>query len=149
MKSFVEWMRAQSETAWTYNVIRSWRFHSAVSISLAKPTSSSCYSHQSNKPQILEVHLPNIPHTTPISKATLVALNWKCHCDEILVTGYTGCYINAPSQQKFRHWLHLALSKCHFDDIFFTGCTESCHFDNFRCSQWRNFPQNNDISIPM
>ena len=29
----------------------------------------------------------------------------------------------------------------HFDKIFVTGCTEteSCHFDNFQCSQWRKF----------
>ena len=24
--------------------------------------------------------------------------------------------------------------KCHFDEIFITDCTESCHFENFRCS---------------
>ena len=24
---------------------------------------------------------------------------------------------------------------CHFDEIFVTGCTESCHLDNFQCSQ--------------
>ena len=38
--------------------------------------------------------------------------------------------------------------KCyHFDKIFVTGCTESCHFDNFRCSQWWKFHQNEDISF--
>ena len=38
--------------------------------------------------------------------------------------------------------------KCsHFDEIFITGCTESCHFDNFRCSQWWRFRQNEDISV--
>ena len=36
--------------------------------------------------------------------------------------------------------------KCrHFDEISITGCTESCHFDNFRCSQWWKFCQNDDI----
>ena len=29
----------------------------------------------------------------------------------------------------------------HFDAIFVTGCTESCHNDNFQCSQWRKFHQ--------
>ena len=32
--------------------------------------------------------------------------------------------------------------KCrHFDEIFITGCSESCHFDNFQCSssKWRHF----------
>ena len=36
---------------------------------------------------------------------------------------------------------------CHFDDILITDCTESCHFDNFRCSQWLKFRQNDDISV--
>ena len=36
---------------------------------------------------------------------------------------------------------------CHFDEIFVTGCTESCHFDNFQCNQWRRFHQNDDIFI--
>ena len=35
---------------------------------------------------------------------------------------------------------------CHFDEIFITGCAESCQNDNFRCRQWRKFHQN-DISI--
>ena len=38
--------------------------------------------------------------------------------------------------------------KCHhFDEIFITGCTESCQNDNFQCSQWRKFRQNDDISV--
>ena len=36
--------------------------------------------------------------------------------------------------------------KCHFDEIFITGCTGRWHFDNFCCSQWWKFCQN-DISI--
>ena len=35
----------------------------------------------------------------------------------------------------------------HFDEIFIIGCTESCHFDNFRCGQWWRFRQNEDISV--
>ena len=34
-----------------------------------------------------------------------------------------------------------------FDEIFITGCTESCHFDNFQCSQWWRFRQNDDIFV--
>ena len=38
--------------------------------------------------------------------------------------------------------------KCHhFDEIFITGCTESCQNDNFQCRQWRKFRQNDDISV--
>ena len=35
----------------------------------------------------------------------------------------------------------------HFDGILITGCTGSCHFDNFQCSQWWKFHQNEDISV--
>ena len=34
----------------------------------------------------------------------------------------------------------------HFDKISIIGCTGSCHFDNFHCSQWWEFHQNEDIS---
>ena len=38
--------------------------------------------------------------------------------------------------------------KClHFDEIFITGCTESCQNDNFRCSQWWKFHQNDVIFV--
>ena len=38
--------------------------------------------------------------------------------------------------------------KClHFDGIFITGCTESCQNDNFRCSQWWRFHQNDHIFV--
>ena len=38
--------------------------------------------------------------------------------------------------------------KCrHFVEIFITGCTGSCHFDNFQCSQWWTFHQNEDFSV--
>ena len=36
---------------------------------------------------------------------------------------------------------------CHFDEIFIAGCIGSCHFDNFRCSQWWKFHQNEGISV--
>ena len=50
----------------------------------------------------------------------------------------------APSS----HWRLPLKRKClHFDEIFITGCTESCQNDNFRCSQWWNFHQNDDIFV--
>ena len=39
--------------------------------------------------------------------------------------------------------------KCHFDEIFITGCTRSCQNDNFWCSQWWKFHQNENISISL
>ena len=35
----------------------------------------------------------------------------------------------------------------HFDEIFIAGCTGSCHFDNFQCSQWWKFCQNDKIFV--
>ena len=38
--------------------------------------------------------------------------------------------------------------KClHFDEIIITGCTGSCQSDNFQCSQWWKFRQNDDIFV--
>ena len=34
-----------------------------------------------------------------------------------------------------------------FDKIFINGCTWSCQNDNFQCSQWWKFHQNDDISV--
>ena len=43
---------------------------------------------------------------------------------------------------------HTLKRKClHFDEIFITGCTESCQNDNFQCSQWWKFHQNDDIFV--
>ena len=43
-------------------------------------------------------------------------------------------------------WCHATQKCCHFDKISITACTGSCHCDNFQCSQWWKFCQN-DISI--
>ena len=50
----------------------------------------------------------------------------------------TGAYYFRPALKR---------KCCHFDEILITDCTESCHFDNFRCSQWWKFRQNDDISV--
>ena len=36
---------------------------------------------------------------------------------------------------------------CHFDKIFITDCTGSCQNDNFKCSQWWKFHQNDNIYV--
>ena len=40
-----------------------------------------------------------------------------------------------------------SIRKCYFDEIFLSGCTGSCHFDNFQCSQWWRFHQNDNIFV--
>ena len=47
-----------------------------------------------------------------------------------------------------KNYAHALKRKClHFDEIFITGCTESCQNDNFQCSQWWKFHQNDDIFV--
>ena len=50
---------------------------------------------------------------------------------------------------KWRHFRFRTLKrKClHFDEIFITGFTGSCQNDNFQCSQWLKFRQNDDIFV--
>ena len=74
-----------------------------------------------------------------------------CHDSTTIIT------VNAQNRCTYRidykmwKWCSIAQPlkrKCHhFDEIFVTGCTESCHFDNFRCSQWWKFHQNDDIFV--
>ena len=51
----------------------------------------------------------------------------------------------------FEGWLSQSLTqtrKClHFDEIIINGCTGSCQSDNFQCSQWWKFRQNDDIFV--
>ena len=70
--------------------------------------------------------------------------HWDVHVMTLReVTGYTWksrrvtCSLPWTLKRKCRH----------FDEIFVTGGTEICHFDNFRCSQWWKFHQNDDISV--
>ena len=38
--------------------------------------------------------------------------------------------------------------KCrHFDEIFVTGCTGRCHFDNVQCCPWLKFRQNVNVFV--
>ena len=56
-------------------------------------------------------------------------IHWKEKPSVWLVTGCTGRYFD----------------NC--DKIFVTHCTENCHIDNYRRSHWRNFRQNDNISV--
>ena len=80
------------------------------------------------------------------------------------VVTHTSCWTNSHVDGDFMLWgsyyitgidavgmilIYISLKqKCrHFDEIFITGCTESCQNDNFRCSQWLKFHQNDNISV--
>ena len=70
-------------------------------------------------------------HQTELSQSRLYAHN----STQYICTGKKG---NTMTQKRKCH---------HFDEIFITGCTESCQNDNFQCRQWRKFRQNDDISV--
>ena len=96
------------------------------------------------------------PSSNPSYLTLIFVPDWpiRIHIQRILVTYYAYWYV------FFRVIMIVAIRgaivshrptlerKCHhFDEIFVTGCTESCHFDNFRCSQWWKFHQNDDIFV--
>ena len=67
------------------------------------------------------------------------AFIWYC-VGENKFEGKYACFRNSSFASLKR--------KCYnFEEIFATGRTGSFHFDNFRCSQWRKFLQNDDISV--
>ena len=75
-----------------------------------------------------------------IAYCVTIVWNWECrHSFDIS---------NSAAKVVPRINISTLKRKCrHFDEIFITGCTGSCHFDNFQCSQWWKFHQNEDISV--
>ena len=65
-------------------------------------------------------------HVSKRSPWSIGALFYLCHC----------CLQSSLTLKR----------KYHFDQIFVTGCTGSCRFDNFQCSQWQKSGQK-DISV--
>ena len=61
--------------------------------------------------------------------------------------GWTGTWKSLIRTSSVRSVSALERKCCHFDEIFISGYTESCYFDNFRCSQWWRFRQNEDFSV--
>ena len=72
--------------------------------------------------------------------------HFELNFHENITLNVSSCFIKIyfPRLQ----WAVTLKRKCrHFDEILITGCTGSCHFDNFQCSQWWKFHQNEDISV--
>ena len=72
---------------------------------------------------------------------------WRMACRSLGTNTFT--HLNQHENLYKCDKLHTSFTpkqKCHFEEIFVTGCTGSCHFDNLRCSQWWRFRQN-DISF--
>ena len=68
------------------------------------------------------------------------------HCIKILIQW--SCFAGISTKIHIIVVIHPLKRKCRrFDEIFIIGCTESCQNDNFQCSQWWKFHQNDNISV--
>ena len=67
-------------------------------------------------------------------------------CREILPMAMSG-FVNKPLWWKCIQAKALKRKCRPFDKILIIGCTGSCYFDNFQCSQWWKFHQNDNISV--
>ena len=78
-----------------------------------------------------------------VGSASRNALVWK--------VAEIGCQFLVPIKYQLKPMptssIPLKIKCRHFDEISITDCTESCHFDNFQCSQWRQFHQIDNISV--
>ena len=77
---------------------------------------------------------------------------WELEEEEIKRTGFLAEFEishNFVNLGKYKSLYNHSLKWkcCHFDEIFITVCTGSCQTDNFQCSQWWKFHQNDDISM--
>ena len=55
--------------------------------------------------------------------------------------------LSCTKASKFWRQYILKRKCCHFGAIRITDFTGSCHFDNFHCSPWWKFRQNEDIAV--
>ena len=71
------------------------------------------------------------------------------HVTSTAITITYRCFPHESPFEKLQSLSSLKWKCRPFDEIVITGCTGSCHFDNFQCSQWWKFRQNDDISVSM
>ena len=92
------------------------------------------------QPEGVHRHLHRVPEDTRIRRSgPWLRVPWQSRQP---VGGQTTLHAPLPGKTTLKR-------KCHnFDEICVIGCTESCHNDNFQCSQGRQFRQK-DISIPV
>ena len=69
----------------------------------------------------------------------MLFLLYHSDCKWLIYQHNSGCVIGSGQSLE---------QQClHFEEIFVISCTRSCQNDNFRCSQWRRFHQNDPISV--
>ena len=89
-----------------------------------------------------------IPRSSGTSVGTCGTFGETCLQDMSCCSSGWGCHPCLLKWWKNANAISIKQKCRHFDEIFITGCTESCQNDNFRCSQWFKFHQN-DISVPV
>ena len=120
---------------------------------------SKCWSCFYKQPHYLDLYSICLSYNTVDSLVMMTAAIWNWlirlnlfhgnvikriheifHLDYVTHCG--GNYRRTKQTTKCRQW------KCrHFAEIFITGYTKSCHLDNFQCSLWWKFHQNDAIFI--
>ena len=106
-----------------------------------------------HKDNIWDVFTSHIPHRHTYH--TLHKVSHKSNCPRKPITEYlitlvmnNICITNAKHALWANSEQRSQKRKClHFDEIMITGCTGSCQSDNFQCSQWWKFHQNDDIFV--
>ena len=89
-------------------------------------------AHGANMEPTWVLSAPDGPHVGPMNLAIRVIT-----------------VLSLPQMVPWWCALNMLKQECYFDAISITGCIGSCHFDNFRCSQWWKFHQNDKISVPV
>ena len=87
-------------------------------------------------------------HLSPVSVVVFFSFP-VCHFSHSVTSEDAGITVNSlwPSDGIWHQRPSLKRKCLHFDEIFITGCTGSCQNDNFQCSQWLKFRQNDDIFV--
>ena len=89
----------------------------------------------------------NGPYVFKHGEKTLVATKPKTDFDGpgVTLSYFTEIWELSVLLRSSSHTLKRACR--HFDKIYIYGCTGKCHYNNFHCSQWRKFRQNDKISV--
>ena len=121
----------------------SWRWKFVISLSSLQPT--SCIANQAFSSGSQAFHVVQWIHwidsqrfedledlSVKTTSPYAVDSRWSCHHDGCRWPGAE--YVPSAATLLTQSLKQIC---CHFNEIFVTGSTASCHFDNFQCSQWR------------
>ena len=85
-----------------------------------------------------------------IFKPHYISLKSKSHHNDslvVMISSGSSNFSSHPLQWNGKVIILMKWRSHHFDEIFVTGSSKSCQNDNFCCSQWWKFHQNDGISV--